>query len=74
MRRLAPFVGIALSVALGIALAPYIGWILLGAVLLLAWCVAAWLVRTGYRRVMKPVRRIMVLLYHYFDQTPAPPA
>lgn len=52
MRRLAPYAGIALAVAVGIFLAPYLGWIALGTVLFLAACVGVALLQRAWRRLM----------------------
>lgn len=57
MRRLVPYLGIACAVALGIALAPYIGWLVVGTVLFLAFCVAYTLVARGVRHLMGRLRR-----------------
>lgn len=62
MRSLVPYAGIALAVAVGIALAPYIGWVLFWTVVALACCVALALIRRG-------VRRIRVALRQWADRT-----
>lgn len=73
MRPFLPYLGIAFAVALGVALAPYLGWIVLAAVACFGLLLAIGFLRIGWRAVMRRVRRVMVLVYHYFDQTPAPP-
>jgi ascorbate-specific PTS system EIIC-type component UlaA len=57
MRPVAPYVGIAVAVAIGVALAPYLGWIVVGVVLFLAFCVAYTLVVRGVRRLTGRLRQ-----------------
>lgn len=57
MRRVAPYLGIAVAVAIGVALAPYIGWVLVWLAAALAFCVAMALLRRGYRRVKAALHR-----------------
>jgi uncharacterized membrane protein YdjX (TVP38/TMEM64 family) len=51
MRRVAPYLGIAVAVAIGVALAPYIGWVLVWLAAALAFCVAMAFLRRGVRRI-----------------------
>lgn len=56
MRPVAPYVGIAVAVAIGVALAPYLGWIVVWTVAGLAVCVALALLRRGVRRIRASLR------------------
>jgi hypothetical protein len=66
MRRLVPYLGIACAVALGIAVAPYIGWLVVGTVLFLAFCVAYTLVVRGVRRL---TGRLRLAFQRWADRT-----
>jgi hypothetical protein len=59
--RVVPYLGIAVAVAVGIAVAPYIWWLLFATVVFLAACVCAAVIRRAWWRVTASVQRAAAL-------------
>lgn len=57
MGKLWPYLGIAVAVAIGVALAPYIGALVAVVIVFLVLCVGVALVDRGWQRVMAAGRR-----------------